>query len=169
MKILRNTTANPITVADCGVTLDPLSNYTIPPQDYLLWAASSSIVTYVGDTTVTVSDGSFDLTISDGIDLIKGLFPSLLIQRAINDTVTMTSANVEYLYVVPTFARRVEIRIRDIRPMQLGFIAGGSGSNYRVVPAGCEYGIDGIATGHSLTFYFQSSYPSQTLEITYYT
>lgn len=168
MKILRNTTASPIIVTDCGVTLSALSDYTIPAQDYLLWAASSSIVLYVGNASVIVNDGSFDLTISDGIDLLKGIFPSVLIQQATNVIVTLSNANTEYSYAVPAFARRVEMRIRETRPIQLAFIVGESNTNYRVLPAGCEYGIDGIATGHNLMFFVQSSYPALTLEITYY-
>jgi len=72
-KILKNTTASPITVTDVGVTI-PASpgSYTIPSQDYLLWAASSDTVTHVGSGGLVVNDGSSDLSISDGIDLIKG-------------------------------------------------------------------------------------------------
>ena len=49
---------------------------TIPPTDYLLWAASSDIIGPIGVGDVIVNDGSSDLTISDGIDLIKGIFPN---------------------------------------------------------------------------------------------
>lgn len=74
-KILINNTASPVPITDTGVTIAASSQYTIPPQDYLLWAASSNVVTYIGDSTLTVNDGSDDLSISDGVDLIKGLFP----------------------------------------------------------------------------------------------
>jgi hypothetical protein len=76
-KILKNQTGSPISIADVGVSL-PASpaTYTIPAQDYLLWAASSDIVTQVGNGNVIVNDGSVDLSISDGIDLVKGIFPS---------------------------------------------------------------------------------------------
>jgi hypothetical protein len=75
-KILKNTTGSPISISDTGVLL-PASPvvYTIPPQDYLLWAASSNIITYIGNGTVIVNDGSTNLSISDGIDLIKDIFP----------------------------------------------------------------------------------------------
>jgi hypothetical protein len=75
-KILKNTTVSAIFVSDVGVSIAGLGQYTIPEQDYLLWAASSNTVTYVGAAELVVNDGSFDLNISDGIDLIKGLFPS---------------------------------------------------------------------------------------------
>lgn len=75
-KILKNTTASPINIADTGITLAASpATYTIPPQDYLIWAASSDIVGPVGGSTVVVNDGSTDLSISDGMDLIKGIFP----------------------------------------------------------------------------------------------
>lgn len=74
-KILINTTPGTVFINDTGVSIPTASSYTIPPQDYLLWAASSDVVTVVGDEDIVVNDGSFDLNISDGIDLIKGLFP----------------------------------------------------------------------------------------------
>lgn len=76
-KLLKNTTGNIVSITDTGISI-PASpgSYLIPPQDYLLWAASSNIVTKVGDGSIIVNDGSSDLSISDGIDLIKGIFPS---------------------------------------------------------------------------------------------
>ena len=74
-KIVKNNTASAVNL-DVGVTIAASTNYTIEPEDYLRWAASDDIVTYVGDGTLTINDGSNDLGISAGIDLIKGLFPS---------------------------------------------------------------------------------------------
>ncbi len=74
-KILINNTASPQPVADTGVTIAASSNYTIPPQDYLLWAASSNVITLIGAGTLTVNDGSVNLSISEGTYLIKGIFP----------------------------------------------------------------------------------------------
>lgn len=73
-KIVKNNTGGNISVSDTGVTVNASSQYTIPPQDYLLWAASDNIVTEVGAGNLIINDGSIDLSISDGIDLIKGLF-----------------------------------------------------------------------------------------------
>lgn len=86
-KILKNTTGSPVTVTDTGITIAASSQYTIPPQDYLLWAASSNVITYIGSGTLIVNDGSFDLSISDGIDLIKGIFPTELTVTGISNTV----------------------------------------------------------------------------------
>lgn len=77
-KILRNTTGSTIVVSDTGVSVPSMSNYTIPPQDYMLWAASDNVITFIGDGDFVVNDGTFDLSISDGIDLIKGYFPKTM-------------------------------------------------------------------------------------------
>lgn len=74
-KILKNITGSTIAIADTGVSIPAMTNYTIPPQDYLLWAASDDIITNVGSSSIIVNDGSSDLSISDGVDLIKGIFP----------------------------------------------------------------------------------------------
>lgn len=74
-KILKNTTGSPVTVTDTGIVIGASSQYTIPPQDYLLWASSSNVITYIGNGTLVVNDGSSDLSISDGTDHIKDIFP----------------------------------------------------------------------------------------------
>jgi len=79
-KILQNQTAAPIIINDVGGVIVPVlpATYTIPPTQYLKWAASSDIVgpvgAPVGNPDIIVNDGSFDLSPSDGIDLIKGIF-----------------------------------------------------------------------------------------------
>lgn len=74
-KILKNTTASDIFVADVGINISANSDYTIPYTDSLLWASSSNAVTYIGNGDIVVNDGTNDLSITDGIDLIKGIFP----------------------------------------------------------------------------------------------
>lgn len=71
-KILKNTTASSIVIADVGITIPANSNYTIQPTDYLLWAASDDIVTEIGLGNIIVNDGSFDLPKAPGIALIQG-------------------------------------------------------------------------------------------------
>lgn len=74
-KILYNQTGSPILVTDTGISV-PASpaSYTIPPQDYDLWAASSDIVTHVGSGDIIVNDGSFDLDKAPAISLLQGNF-----------------------------------------------------------------------------------------------
>lgn len=75
-KIVRNTSGSDILVTDTGITVAASSSYTIPPQDYPLWAASSNAITYVGAGTLVVNDGTSDLSIANGTALLQGSFPS---------------------------------------------------------------------------------------------
>lgn len=75
-KIIKNNSGVSYDVGDVGKTLAIGENYTIPPTDYLLWAASSDAVTGIGAGELIVNDGSTDLSISNGVDLVKGIFPT---------------------------------------------------------------------------------------------
>lgn len=75
-KILKNTTASPVDIPDVGQTVPASGQITIESSDDLLYKGSSDVVSLVGDGTLVVNDGTNDLSISDGIDLIKELFPS---------------------------------------------------------------------------------------------
>jgi len=75
-KIVINNTASDINISDVGVTISTSINYTIPPQDYTLWASSDDVITLIGNQDIIISDGSYNLNISDAVDLIKGLFPN---------------------------------------------------------------------------------------------
>ena len=106
-KILKNTTASPVAIADTGITI-PASpgTYTIPAQDYLLWAASSNVITYIGSGALVVNDGSTDLSISDGTDHTKGNFPSTIsntpLAHAPNKTNTGTMAALNAAVTITT-------------------------------------------------------------------
>jgi len=75
-KILKNTTASPVDITDVGVTIPASGQITVEAVDDLLFKGSSDVVTLIGNGTVVVNDGTSDLSITDGIDLIKGIFPS---------------------------------------------------------------------------------------------
>jgi len=77
-KILKNNTGSAVEVEDIGITVPASGQYVIPAQDYLLVAASDDIIVVIGDETLTVNDGSIDLSISEGIDLLKGFLPKKL-------------------------------------------------------------------------------------------
>lgn len=71
-KILKNTTASPISVKDTGATiLASPGSYTIPPQDYLLWAASIDVVSFINAGSLVVNDGFNDLPAARGLVYIK--------------------------------------------------------------------------------------------------
>lgn len=73
-KILINNTTGSVFVTDMGRTV-PVPSYTLIPEEYPLWATSNDVITLIGNGTFTVNDGSYDLSISDGVDHIKGYFP----------------------------------------------------------------------------------------------
>lgn len=73
-KILKNNTASIVAIGDVGQSVPASGQLTIAAVDDSLYRNSSDVVTLVGDQTLTVNDGTNDLDISDGIDLIKGLF-----------------------------------------------------------------------------------------------
>lgn len=74
-KIIKNTTNNDIEISDVGLTIPANSNYTIQTTDYLLWAGSGDVIVEISSGNFIINDGSFDLAISEGVDLIKGLYP----------------------------------------------------------------------------------------------
>ena len=74
-KILKNQTGSPIAIADTGVTL-PASpgTYTIPQQDYPLWAASTNITALLTGGSVKVNNGLVDLLAADASAFMKLAF-----------------------------------------------------------------------------------------------
>lgn len=77
-KILRNPdTTNSVDLFDVGVSVPANSNYTIPPQDYPQFAASSDVIRALSDARLILNDGGNDIVrLSDAIDIIKGWFPN---------------------------------------------------------------------------------------------
>lgn len=112
-KIVKNNTGSPVNVSDVGTTIPANSQYTIQPYDYLLWAASGSAVTLIGAGTLIVNDGSGDLSITDGMDLIKGVYQK---SRIIGDTTGALIGN-------------VTDRLKVIDPDVISAITGLGGSN----------------------------------------
>ena len=74
MKIIHNNTNTNILIADTGVTILANANYTIPSQDYTLWAASSDIITQVGNGNLIVNDGTNTLSKAESISLLQSNF-----------------------------------------------------------------------------------------------
>ena len=84
-KILKNTTGSAVPITDTGITVAASGQYTISATDYLLFAASDDVIVEIGSGVIVVNDGSFDLGISDGTDLIKGIFPTTVAVSAIGE------------------------------------------------------------------------------------
>lgn len=74
MKIIHNNTNTNILIADTGVTILANANYAIPSQDYTLWAASSDIITQVGNGNLIVNDGTNTLSKAESISLLQSNF-----------------------------------------------------------------------------------------------
>ena len=72
MKILINTTGSDIFVNDVGVTVPASSSYIISPGNVPVWTASDDIVVYIGNGSIVVNDGTFDLRPAQGIAYIQG-------------------------------------------------------------------------------------------------
>jgi hypothetical protein len=81
-KILKNATVSPITVNSVTIAASP-GSYTIPPQDYLVWAANDGVITYIGAGSLVVNDGSVDLGVAAGTSLIQGLYPTTIIPQGL--------------------------------------------------------------------------------------
>ena len=75
-KILKNNTASPVFISDTGQTVPASGQLLIDPTEYDIYANSSDVVTLIGNSTLTVNDGSVDLTIADGSRLLQGLYPT---------------------------------------------------------------------------------------------
>lgn len=93
-KILKNNTSNAVSINDTGIAIPASGEYTISPQDYLLWASSNDVLSLITDETLIVNDGSYDLAISEGIDLLKGIFPSNIKVSQINSIPAFASKTV---------------------------------------------------------------------------
>jgi len=70
VKKLRNTTVSDIFISDVGPTIAASSTYTIPPQDYLLWAASTDIDAFITSGDIVVVDDVGDLSADRGKDFL---------------------------------------------------------------------------------------------------
>ncbi len=76
-KILKNPSAVPVAIDDTGVTVPAFDQYTIDPNDYDTFAASSDVIVLIANATLTLNDGGNDITdVSDAVDIIKGWAPS---------------------------------------------------------------------------------------------
>lgn len=72
-KILKNLMPFDVEIADVGVKIAGAQNYTIPPQDYLRFAASSDTIRELARGELLLNDGGNDVSdLSDAVDILKG-------------------------------------------------------------------------------------------------
>ena len=74
-KILKNNTASIVDIDDTGLSVPASGQLTVNQTDYSILAASSDVIILLGDVTLTFNDGAIDLSISDGVDIIKDVTP----------------------------------------------------------------------------------------------
>lgn len=79
---------------------------------------------------------------------------------------TMTSADTEYSYELPSGTKRFSIKLRSLNALlKLSFTSGQSGTTYITLQYGEALPILNVK-GDGLTLYFQSPTANQTAEIT---
>lgn len=72
-KILINQTSFALEITDVGVTIQPNTSYTIDPQDYMRFAASSNTIKGLASGALKLNDGGNDAqNLSDAVDILKG-------------------------------------------------------------------------------------------------
>jgi len=167
-KILKNNTGSIVNVTDVGRSIPASGQYTIAPEEYWQWAASSDVITYIGDLTLTVNDGSFDLNISDGVDLIKGLFPRIWKFNRTTVNVPMPLADTEYSVTLPNGTRHYRLQNREIGLLKISEVENQSGVTYETLWPGCIFEEDWIGE-ENFKLYFQSPKSNQTVEVVYWT
>ena len=168
-KILKNTTGSTIAINDVGISISANSSYTIPPQDYLLWSASSNVIAPIGSLEIIVNDGSFDLSPSDGVDLLKGILPTDQVANPTITSLALTLANTEYNMTLPAGTRQFSIKSRTDSLIKIAYLTGQMSTNYVIMYPGSTYFRERIRRSTSLTLYFTSSKASDVLEVEYWT
>jgi len=126
-KIVKNTTAVAITINDVGITIaaSPTA-YTIPPQDYLLWASSINVDTYISNGSFIVNDGYDDLKPQNGLLHIhedvhrksSSLVRAVVVPTA-NTTTTLSAASDPLYIFTGTVAGQI-LMLGDARTYNTG-------------------------------------------------
>ena len=168
-KILTNTIGSTITIADTGISIPSLTAYTIPPQDYLLWAASSNILSPVGLGSIVVSDGFSSLNPSYGIDYLKGIFPTDEVSTPTVVNINVPLANTEYSVTIPQSAKEFFIKSHGLGTLRIAFSSGQTSTNYSIVwPGGAFERTRLRRNGAALDIFYRSTKPNETLELIYW-
>jgi hypothetical protein len=166
-KILKNNTALAVFIPDTGKTVPASGALTIDPNLYNLFASSSNTVTFIGDGTLTVNDGSSDLSISAGVDLIKGLFPRLEIQTPTITNQTITLADTEVTVNIGASTKWFSLRSRQpFHKLQIATTMGASNTVYSTIFPGTSYQRSILRPASpGPTFYIRSNTAGTILEI----
>ena len=93
IKTLKNTTQSQIFISDTGQYIEASENFTIDSSQYTLYANSSSVISLIGDGTIVVSDGTSDLNISEGVNLIQDSYPKEVTTQKEKTDITLKMAS----------------------------------------------------------------------------
>lgn len=91
--------------------------------------------------------------------------PPVTVSIPVINNVSMPLAATEYSFTIPAGTKRFTIKLRENAQLQVAYISGGSGSNYLLVPVGCEYSEQNLDLSSGLPLYFQANKNTQVLEI----
>lgn len=70
-KILKNNTGSEVLIDDVGQSIQASGQITISVTDYILYANSTDVQTLIANATLTVNDGTSDLSAVEGANYIK--------------------------------------------------------------------------------------------------
>jgi hypothetical protein len=126
-KILKNTTASPIVLADCGLTLPASSSYTSTPGEWYTLSTSTQIDPYITAGTIVVNDGHDDLKPQNGLWHIHeeslsrdtAYTGTASIQATINGTITLDASSRLIWVFTGTTAGQI-LKLGDARTYNIG-------------------------------------------------
>jgi hypothetical protein len=114
-KILVNPGGSDIFIADTGVLVTSASSYTIPPQDYAVFAASSDVIVALSNVSLILNDGSNDITsISNAVDIIKGWCPPQAVQEFFFDFLDVVSGSSPVVLLTNSLAQEFSLNRLEV-------------------------------------------------------
>ena len=182
-KILINNTASPVSIDDVGQVVPASGQLTIQPQDYWLYAASDNVITLISDlavgpstSTLTVNDGSFDLSINDGAKLIQHIFPTPVrveYNKTSFDTASGTTVGTtETSIVIPQGTLKYAIQAVDAGAAVLSVADAALGTSSKLTSWDIEPGNsweEDISGDEAVTIYIKSTKANTSVQVVTWT
>lgn len=110
-----------------------------------------------------ISDGTDTLLINpDGSINVSGTISIQSVSTETIANVTLTLANTEYSYTLPTLTKRFMIKSRSGHDFRYSPVLGESGTNFLLLPSYWQDNVVGVVTR---TLYFQSKNAGEIMEI----
>ncbi len=159
IKILKNVTGSPITLADVGITIPALSQYTIDPVEYGLFARSTDTIGKLSSGDIVMNNGTDDLPPLEGIAWLQGdlIFNSGAKEYTISNVVVTTN----YAHTLQTECKAFQLKATNKSVLTIKKSIGGSPYT---IPVNCSFSVDNLALSATV-LYISSSIPATTVEI----